>query len=446
MWYLIAFVTLLFVGLLDGHTSSMMALLTIYILGLWSVNTKKGTAERIQGGTVFGIVFSVYVISALIASQSFLEGQSFFASDPAKYIEKYSNIKTWSWDDALSVLELQYFYFDDNNGLYNEGLTLWAYRANYYFDGTTVFYMTLLQTMFGVLASLEIFKIFVFYFNPHKAAKYACTFAILSLFHIYSTIIIRDIVIAYFYMLGLRKIISGPRLSDAVVLLLVLIVTTGIRLYTGLFFGAFVMLWAYMLVQDTKYANLKIIFVPLIVLGIVFVGASFGSSMLMESTEGQLGYYDDFYSEESGVASKLRALPVGLRQVVILFFSQLPLDNFHKFSISNSFSNYYLSILAIIYKFFGFVIFYGLMYYSFIMKLFKKMEIRDKWIWIIMLVFIALNLSTHMDARRSMEAIPFIFLYYTFFSEKVPHVERKKINNSLLFIGALIMLVYTFVS
>ena len=396
MWYIVAFISLLIVGVLDGHTSSFAALSLMFILGLVSVNSRKNTTDRVHGGKVFGLVFSVYVISAFISSQSFLNGQYFYVSDSMKYIETYSRVSTWSWDNTFDDLSQTYFYFADNNGLFNQSLAYWAYIANHYFDGTSEFYMTLFLTLFGVLASLEIYKIFTLYFEHSKAAKYACIFAVLSLFHIYSVVIIRDIVIAYFYMLGLRKIIGRPKITDAFVLLFVVIVTMGVRLYTGLFFGAFIMLWLYKLIQDTKYAQYKIIIVSIIIVGVTFIAASFASSMLVESTAEQIGDYDELYERESGTAAGLRQLPQGIRQIVILFFSQLPLDKFSRLSISTSFSNYYLSILAIIYKVFGFVVFYGLMYYCFIKGFFKKMPFNEKWIMIIMLLFVAFTLSSHI--------------------------------------------------
>lgn len=442
MWYIVALFSLLIVGVLDGHTSSFAALSLMFILGFVSVNSRKNATDRVNCGKVFGIVFSVYVISAFIASQSFLNGQYFYVSDSMKYIETYSGVSTWSWENTFDDLSQTYFYFADNNGLFNQSLAFWAYIANHLFDGTSEFYMTLFLTLFGVLTSLEIYKIFTLYFDFSKAAKYTCIFAALSLYHIYSVVIIRDIVIAFFYMLGLRKIIGRPQISSAFVLLLVVIVTMGVRLYSGLFFGAFIMLWLYKLIQDTKYAQYRIIIVPIIIVGVTFIAASFVSSMLLESAAEQIGDYDELYERESGTAAGLRQLPHGIRQIVILFFSQLPLDRFGRLSISNSFSNYYLSILAIIYKIFGFVVFYGLMYYCFVKGLFRKMQFNERWILIIMLIFVALTLSTHIDVRRSMEAIPFFYLFYMLFREQYNHVQWRKVNNTLIVAGIFIMLVY----
>lgn len=442
MWYIIALFALFIVGVFDGHTSSFVALLLMLFLGFLSVNTIKSQTGRSNASKVFGIVSSVYIISAFIASKSFLDGQYFYVADSMKYIYKYSNVNVWSWDSTLSRLFDTYFLFSDDNGLYNELLSLWSYIANHYFDGASVFYMTLFQTLFGVLVSLEIYKIFSLYFEPSKAAKYTCIFAVLSLFHIYSIVIIRDIVIAFFYLWGLRKIIGKPQIKDVFVLLLVMIITMGIRLYNGLFFGVFVMFWLYKIIRDTKYASYKIIIVPLIILGLFFVGASTVSSLMIESTSGQIDVYDELYLERGGMVSSFRSLPIGIRQIVTLFFSQLPLTTFNRFLMSNSFSNYYLSILALIFHLFNFVVFYGLMYYCFIKGFFKKMEFNEKWMLIIMLVFIAIVLSTHIDLRRCMEAYPFLFLFYLLLGQKYYSNKWSQINKIFIAIGVVLMLIY----
>ncbi len=447
MWYIIAFLSIIIVGVFDGHTSSFAAMLLTFLLGFLSVYSIKSQAGRTNGGKVFGIVFSVYVISAFIASRSFIDGQYFYVSDSMKYLATYSDVISWSWGDIFDHLSHTYLDFTDDNGLFNDSLAFWAYVGNHYFDGTSEFFMTLFLTMFGVLTSLEIFKFFSLYLDYSKAAKYTWIFALLSLYHIYSIVIIRDIVIAYFYMLGLRKIIDKPRILDGFVLLLVVLVTMGIRLYTGLFFGTFIMFWFYKLIQDTKYANYRIIVIPIIVVGVIFVGSALLSSVLMENVTDEVGGYDELYSEREagGAAASFRSLPVGVRQVVTLLFSQLPLTTFHRFLISTSFSNYYLSILAFVFHIFGFVVFYGLMYYCFIKGLFKKMNFNEKWILIIMLVFVAITLSTHIDLRRCMEAYPVFFLLYIFLGQKYyPHKWHNN-NRTFILIGCLIMLAYTFI-
>ena len=446
MWYFVALFALFIVGIFDGHTSSFAAMFLMFLLGFLSVNSIKSQVGITNGGKVFGIVFSVYIISAFIASRSFLDGQYFYVVDSMKYIEEYGNISIWSWNYTFTILSQTYLFFADNNGLFNQSLAAWAYIANHYLDGTTVFYLTLFQTLFGMLAILEVYKIFLLYFESQKAAKYACIFALLSLFHIYSIVIIRDIVIVYFYMLGLRKIMGKPKISDIFVLLFVMVVTIGVRLYTGLFFGTFIMFWLYKLLQEKKYAGLKFLLFPIIMLGIFFVGSAFLSSVLVENTVGQIEEYDELYSETKGIARRFRSLPIGVSQIVILFFSQLPLDDLRRLSLSTSFSNYYLSILAIVYQIFGFVIFYGLMYYCFVKGFFRKLTSNDRWLLIIMLIFIALNLSTHMDVRRSMEAIPFIYLFYMQAMEQQNRRLSLKINKVLVAMGLFLMIAYSIVS
>lgn len=176
-----------------------------------------------------------------------------------------------------------------------------------------------------------------------------------------------------------------------------------------------------------------------------FVASAFASSMLIDSTAGQIETYDDKYAELSGTAASLHNLPMGIRQIAILFFSQLPLDSFHYLSVAASFSNLYLAVLSILFKIFGFVAFYGLLYYCFIKGFFKKLDLNEKLLVIIMLVFVAITLSTHIDVRRSMEAVPIFYLFYLMLAERYYREKMRKVNGTLVAVGCLIMIAYAIV-
>lgn len=122
-------------------------------------------------------------------------------------------------------------------------------------------------------------------------------------------------------MLGLRKIMGKPKVTDIFVLLALMIITIGIRLYSGLFFGAFIMIWLYRLVNTIKFKKYKILLVPIILVGIVIIVKALALSGLTESTSYEIGYYDELHEGNSGFAARLRGLPIGIRQIVALFLA-----------------------------------------------------------------------------------------------------------------------------
>ena len=445
MWNLIAFIAILLVGLLDGHMSSVIALLLIYSLGFISVQTIKEENIRQEGLKYLGILFLIYIVSAYIVSLSFSNEQFFYVSDSRKYIDNYINQNDWSWDITKFKLFETYVLLSDNNGLFNESFAYWSYLGNHYFDGSSIYYLTLFLTLFGILSSLEVYKIFNLYFDVSNASKYALIFAVFSIFHIYSVVIIRDIVIAYFYMLGIRKVLGTPKILDIILLLAIVVGTVGVRLYTGLFFCAFILLWSYKLMQDKRYKNLKYIVYPIIIIGVAFVGSSLVYSIVSEGVAGELEHYDDLYTEGGGFASRLRSLPIGIRQIAILLFAHFPLVSLSFLLEAKSFSNFYIFACVISYSIFNFVSFYGLIYYCFIKKAFLKIDFNDRLLILIMFAFVAVTLSTHFDFRRSMEAIPIFFLFYKYIAEKYFYNIMKSINRKLILVGFLMIFAYFFI-
>ena len=93
-----------------------------------------------------------------------------------------------------------YFEFSDSNLLYNAYLNVMAVFANTKLDGMTVFGMTLLQTVWGILSSIVLFRILTRHIEVDKAFRYTLIFSLCSLFLFYSTVIIRDIIICFLYL------------------------------------------------------------------------------------------------------------------------------------------------------------------------------------------------------------------------------------------------------
>ena len=70
------------------------------------------------------------------------------------------------------------------------------------------------------------------------------------------------------------------------------------------------------------------------------------------------------------------------------------------------------------------------------------MDFTEKWVLIIMIVFVAITLSTHIDVRRSMEAIPIFFLAYMLSKDSIGRTKWLKVNRVLIASGFLIMITY----
>lgn len=441
MYIFVALIALLFVNILDGSMSTLVLSLIVFGLCLWSSTIGRASDIRKNGHKVFGVVFPIYVISAYIFSLSFSDGNYFLVSDPQRYLFRFLNVHSWTFENFWAELYECYFSFNDSNALYNYGMDGLAYIANTYLGGATVFSITLVQTLFGVLCSLEVYKVFTYYFSAKNAYKYALTFALLSCFLMYSCVIIRDIIIAYFYILSFRIVLRESKVSDIFWLSLFFVILLGLRLYSGLFFGAIIMFWVFKLAKS-KNTSLRVLLVPIVLVVAFFVVSSFISQGIIEQSEEELELYDDLSLAGGNISNRLRELPPGLNRIALVLFSQFRPDPYAFIGESSSFSNYYMSAVNVVLSFFTFITFYSLLYYLFLKKGYGKLSSDDKNLFWLSILFLALNTS-HIDIRRMMGVLPFLYLLYVRLYNMYPRRTVRNVNFSFLGFYFLLTFVYS---
>ena len=436
MYIVFALVVLLVVNLLDRSMATLVSSLIIFGLCLWSSSMGKTNDARGNGRKVFGVVFPIYLVSAYIFSLSFANGGFFYVNDPQRYLIRFMSVHTWSWDYFWDSLYECYFMFSDSNALYNSTMDGIAFIGNTYLGGATVLYITLVQTFFGILCSLEVYKIFTNYFTPKESSKYAIIIALLSCFMMYSCVIVRDIVIAYFYILGFRVVLKECSVSDIIKLGLYFVILIGLRLYSGLFFGVIIMFWVYKLAKS-RNTVMKILIIPIALAAGIFLVSSFLSQGIVEQTEEEMEIYDELSAERGNMSNRLRELPPGISHFALILFSQARLDPYAHLRIAESFSNYYMSLDSVIISFFTFITFYALLFYLFIKGGYGKLSADDKMLFWISILFLALNTS-HIDIRRMMGVLPFLYLLYARFNKIYP--RRVALNVNFLMFGAYFVL------
>lgn len=428
MHIVFALIVLVVVSVLDGSLAALVSSLVIFGLCLWSSSRGETNKIRQNGKKVFGVVFPVYVISTYIISLSFVDGGYFYVSDPQRYLQRFMNVHSWSWNYFWNSLYECYFMLSDSNALYNNTMDGIAFLGNTYLGGATVFYLTSVQTLFGILCSIEVYKIFNYFFTPKESAKYAIIMALLSYFLMYSCLIIRDIVIAYFYILGFKVILRESKATDIIRLGLYFVIIIGIRLYTGLFFGVLIMFWVYKLAKS-RNTELKVLIVPIALAAGVFLVTSFISQGVLEQTEDEMEMFDELSFERGNISNRLRELPPGISQIALILFSQTRLDLYAHLRIAQSFSNYYIALDALVLSFFTFITFFALLYYLFLKGGYSKLSSDDKILFWISIFFLALNTS-HIDIRRMMGVMPYLYLLFIRFN----NMHSRRVARNILFV------------
>lgn len=401
----IAFFVSLLIAVVDGIGSAVMLIFTL-LIGIF-VCMSLPQKQRSSGLNLFAIVFSIYASVAYIASLSFSKSECFYVSDSMRYIEGYIKRTTfyYSQQDFYDC----YFQFSDSNLLFNAYLNEMALIMNKYFGGMTVYGMTLCLTIFGVLSSLILYKIFLRHFNETYSYNQVLIFSLCSQFFLYSTVIIRDVVICFLYLVAFDIIDRKFSLKGFLMLFVVMLLAWGVRLYSGVFLGAFILYYLY-----TKMSNGSARFVGkflAILFGVIIVVAIIGSSLMEQTTE-ELEVYEELSQARSsgGIVSRLMKLPPGISHLCIVFYTMIrPLPPFSPFVGVESFSNFSIATLSFISGFFWFICFYTYVFLVAFNRQLKKLDFNKILLLGIVFLFLLANAS-HPDVRRMLPVFPIIYL------------------------------------
>lgn len=410
MFFVLSIFLIIILGVIDNCWASVIAGLVILTVSCLQSQLADRNVRQ-YAFKVNQIVFFVYFLVAYIFSQAFVNGEFFVVSDPSRYIANYGSSR--SMGDVWQNIHDCYFLFADNNALYNTYLRSISVLGNNLLGGTSVFYLTLSQTIFGILGINVLFRILSRYTNKQKAYKATLAYAFCTVFLFYSCIVVRDIIIAYFFLLVIEIVLKPFKSINVAKLIILIIIIWGIRLYSGLFVVSFLGLYLYLFSRNTKW---KAISLPIFIIVVLFSGVALIGSSILEQTTTELSEYTEMTilheEERSGLLGLLYRLPSGLRNIAILFYTQMaPFPPFYPLSRAYSFSTTFMSICIIIYAVFWFFVFYTLLASLFSLKSYKYYSLKERLLFVIAMVFILAN-TVHPDLRRMMPVYPITYLLY----------------------------------
>ena len=405
---IVCLILVVVLSVLDYSASTSCFLCVIYFLGMvYSLTIPKEYKE--YGVRLFNGIFPVYIVCALLVSISFSISDNYLVSDSSRYIENYMQ-RTQMFFDSEDLYKC-YFEFSDSNLLYNAYLNIMAMFANTKLDG-----MTLLQTVWGILSSIVLFRILARHIEVDKAFRYTLIFSLCSLFLFYSTVIIRDIIICFLYLCAFDIVDRKFSLLGVLKLLILVILAWGIRLYSGIFMVAFLAYYVYVRFRNSQLKSVATILFAAV---IIAAGAGLMASSLMEQTTAELQGYEELSAERSagGIVSKLQTLPPGISHLAIVLFTMIrPLPPLGIYIGAETFSHFVMSTMCLLAGFFWFVVFYSLCYKLFVQKYIFEISFETVVLLIVCLVFLLANAS-HPDIRRMLPVFPVLFTQYAILCE-----------------------------
>ncbi len=427
---------------IDGYAAFLTIFLT-FIVGL-TLNLKvKGDKDN-NGLKLFLVVFVTYVTLSYVYSVSFVGGNYFSVSDPARYLEKYLNSDRILYDS--SFLSDCYFNLADNNALYHLYLNYVASFANNYLDGATVFFMTMVHTFWGICFSSILYRIILIYKSSKESFKYVLVFSLCSQVLFYSCLIIRDIMIVFTFCTIVNIILRPFKIYNLLFLFLLMFIAWGLRLFSGLFCGVFILLYIYNYVKGSK---LQIIALPLYCVALVFVTFYALGSGAVDQSLAEINVYSVFTleneMEKGGLFVLFYDLPSGLKEISVLLYSQMsPFPSYLGISSIRDFSSFAMVVSIIVYELWWFFVFYTILY-SFIMyKSYNFLTRVEKLLVFMAIVFIIAN-TAHPDIRRMLPVYPILYIYYIKVRAKISLKTYHKMIRHLAIFYCLLLLVYLLV-
>lgn len=438
MW-IIAFIEILLLSYSDRSMATFLFLLAIYIIGLlFSRRTNFDLQNKARKS--FLLLFIIYTAAAYVSSLSYDLTRSFIVSDTTKYLGYF--LHNTQIDSHWHNLYRCYFQFEDTNGLYEFLLYAISATTNKYFDGATVYNLTLLQTSFGISAGLALFKILQRYQRLNNSIWYTIIFSFCSSALFFSCVIIRDIIVVAAYTWGFYYYLKPYKLKNVFILICLTLLAWGIRIYSGLFMLSFVFAYIYINIQNNKW---KYVITPIFILLCIIVGIFLLTNNYFEKTMAEIELYSDLSLQSSieqrGLYNYFFKLPRGLREIGIFLFTQVsPFPITIPFIGAMTYSHYFLSTIFSI-SGLWFIISYSLIILLTYKKGWHYLERKDHIILLLALLFLLAN-TAELNVRRMLPVYPILFYYYIFLKRKMKWVNQQQLRINLIILYSTLNCLY----
>lgn len=400
----VPFIIAFFIAIIDGSMGSFIVLTPCLIVSYAIIKTTNSYDKKYS---YWNIVSVVYIIFAFIASFSFEDQQYHVVFDPTHYIADYQKATHFP-TNVFNDIIYNYSNLIDNNCLYN--YLLWTITViAYKFGGATIYSMTCLQTGFGILASSMLYRIISIYTS--NAFRYALLFSIFGFLMFYSGVIIRDVIISFFYFWAIYILLQKSSLKGLLCLCLIFIITIGLRLYSGFFVALLLCYYLYKFVYDCgfrKFANIMVVLIVLMSFSYIITSAA------VESTMEEMKGYNELSANNSsgGFITKLQKLPPGISHLSIMLFSMVkPLPPFYLFKGTNSFSNFMLSSVLSVSLLWWYFIYFITLFGLLAKEIYRKLTYNELCLTLLAILFLLANTS-HPDVRRMLPMFPILYIIY----------------------------------
>jgi len=418
----------------DGIFSTFVFWIIYLIIGnTFIVFNIKGGNQR-KALDLYNVTFCVYLIQMVIINIVYVNNpltDFFVYSDQITF---YTISEKLSKSDSIKsiFINANKFYV----GILESNKSVGAYSlfglTGYFselFDGNNIILQKMNVVFFSSMIPLILYKILIKFFNSSKAFSLSLIYAFLSFNFFYSCLLLRDIHIAFFYIIGIDILLSKYSNKNLIKLIILLFLSYTFRSLSGIFFLSFIVIY---IIQNnsitTKHLFSYIFLITLIVSIILYMNIGKIISISMSSIINLMEYSSNRLDNDA-LRRTLDKLPVGVREISKAALSQLQPFPFWGFLVKNGYPSNERNIFRLSEATAGIFWFYIWIFnlYGIFKQKIRKNIPRIIWYIFILGSVMILSNTVEMNIRRTMSMYAGIYLLSIFVITQISYKTRKQL-------------------
>jgi hypothetical protein len=310
-----------------------------------------------------------------------------------------------------------------------------------YIDQNSILVQKIFIVYISAFNSVLLYNMVLKYFSKTNALYLAILFSSLSFMMLFSSVLLRDQLVAFFYLLFFIVFLQDTSVKNSFLLMLIIFFSILVRPETGLFLIVFYLLYLIYIFISIKQKQLKIIFLIIIMTMCLLSSIYYIDKIFLLFNQTAFGYSslvrDQASSSSFGLV--LYNLPYGLNYIALTAFWQL--QPFPFWSVfARDLMNPIAGIQYALAGFFWYLV-VGILVVG-ILK-FKLIKIIDKKLLLLFIgsvIYIILISSIAPDVRRLMAVYPVIYIVSSY--GFIYFMNNRKIYVALLFFLYILLIVF----
>ncbi|WP_221659310.1 hypothetical protein [Bacteroides salyersiae] len=306
-----------------------------------------------------------------------------------------------------------------------------SYFANHYLGGNNVLFQILNVSFLAALIPVFVFRILTYFVSLKSAFRASIVFVFCSYVFYYSPWILRDIHIALLYVIGLSILFSPFKVYRLIILSVLVFITTFFRMEHGLFMLFMPLLYIY---EQTKYNKIIHYVFIIIALGVCMTLSAVIIPEIIAIQAGLDRYidYTQAAAEDGGLGKYILHLPMGIRQIASMLFSQFsPFPSWNLAINARNIPQFVIGLIQMTAPAFWFMVWFcviQIISFKDYRKLLPNILIFSGLAFI---VFLLAN-SSNMNPRRLICMYPVLYLFFVIAKEKYPFYIKKNMKRGFM--------------